>query len=103
MRRSHRTLALASAALLMIGVLGTLLAAGLLPIRLGRDARRPEARPPKDRPTAEAPAVAERPREPGLLAIVVGIDRYEEPSIACHGAASDARAVAEWLAAAGWR
>ena len=66
----------------------------------------PLARPrpaPKPRPPAAKAAEPAR-GGPSTWAIVVGIDQYQDESIApCHGAVADARAIASWFAEdAGW-
>src|SRR4051794_10002207 len=54
---------------------------------------------------AQAPAPRVEPaRAPEVWAVVVGIERYDDPEVpACHGTARDARAIAGWVAeTAGW-
>ncbi len=70
--------------------------------------RRPLTPPmPSAKPRVALPPAVPAPtarQGPAVRAIVVGIDRYQDPAIPpCHGAVADARALAAWLTGpAGW-
>ncbi|WP_435022313.1 hypothetical protein TA3x_001575 [Tundrisphaera sp. TA3] len=49
------------------------------------------------------PAKGQEPRPPEAWAVLVGIDRYEDPAIpGCNAAVRDAREVRRWFLEAGW-